>query len=197
MQVGPLQPDGMVRLSAEFRKHFPAYAEGDWFWADHELVIEEFPTTPQPKDISWSDETIRVGLTFAAWTTAQRMGILEDLTRIFGREEILQDLITLTTICGSACAGTCVRTKGRRMESSSGALMQALLKRLFSLWAAGPFAPMPLTIPLRPTASIVSATLLKRASTTSRTRWVAQGWRPRKAPTEASSSSTRWLSPCA
>lgn len=156
MQVGPLQPDGMVRLSAEFREHFPAYAEGDWFWADHELVSEEqfreeFPTTPQPKDISWSDETIRVGLTFAAWTTAQRMGILEDLTRIFGREG----------------------------------------------WAAEPFAPMPLTIPLRPTASIVSATLLKRASTNSRTRWMAQGWRPRKAPTEASSSSTRWLSPCA
>ena len=46
----------MVRLSAEFREHFPAYAEGDWFWADHELVSEEqfreeFPTTPQPKDI--------------------------------------------------------------------------------------------------------------------------------------------------
>ena len=86
MQVGPLQPDGMVRLSAEFREHFPAYAEGDWFWADHELVSEEqfreeFPTTPQPKDISWSDETIRVGLTFAAWTTAQRMGILEDFIR--------------------------------------------------------------------------------------------------------------------
>lgn len=92
MQVGPLQPDGMVRLSAEFREHFPAYAEGDWFWADHELVSEEqfreeFPTTPQPKDISWSDKTIRVGLTFAAWTTAQRMGILEDLTRILAERD--------------------------------------------------------------------------------------------------------------
>lgn len=71
LQVGRLQPDGSVSLSDRFEETFPDYRGKQWFWADRELVSAEefraqFPVERQAKDISWSDESIRVGVTYAA-----------------------------------------------------------------------------------------------------------------------------------
>ena len=68
LQVGRLQQDGSVSLSDRFEETFPDYRGKQWFWADRELVPAEefraqFPVERQAKDISWSDESIRVGVT--------------------------------------------------------------------------------------------------------------------------------------
>ena len=46
-----------------------------------------YPIKKAKKDISWSDETIRVGVTYASWKTAEKMKILDDLTAVFGEEK--------------------------------------------------------------------------------------------------------------
>ena len=92
LQVGRLQQDGSVSLSSQFEETFPDYQGKQWFWADHELVPAEefqtqFPSERQVKDISWSDENIRVGLTYAAWKTAEKAEVFGDLLSIFGEQD--------------------------------------------------------------------------------------------------------------
>ena len=92
VQVGRLLNDGVIRLSSAFEKLFPSYQGQTWYWGDHELVTAKqfqatFPEEKSSKDISWSDETIQVGVTYAAWKVAEKTGILEDLTSVFGDEK--------------------------------------------------------------------------------------------------------------
>ena len=92
LQVGRLQQDGSVSLSDRFEETFPDYRGKQWFWADRELVPAEefraqFPVERQAKDISWSDESIRVGVTYAAWTLAEKAEIFGDLVEIFGERD--------------------------------------------------------------------------------------------------------------
>lgn len=92
IQVGRLQSDSSVRISPTFAELFPDYQTGTWYWADRELVDREtfdqqFPSKPEEADISWSDENIRVGVTYAAWKTAESMGLFADLTKAFGAEK--------------------------------------------------------------------------------------------------------------
>ena len=92
LQVGRLQQDGSVSLSNRFEETFPDYRGKQWFWADRELVSAEefraqFPVERQAKDISWSDESIRVGVTYAAWTLAEKAEIFGDLVEIFGEQD--------------------------------------------------------------------------------------------------------------
>ena len=91
IQVGRLLADGSLSLSSAFEEAFPSFRGQTWFWADHELVSQDefnrrFPTPSRPADISWSDEVIRVGVTYCAWKTAENMGILNDLDEVFGQE---------------------------------------------------------------------------------------------------------------
>lgn len=86
LQVGRLQQDGSVSLSDRFEETFPDYRGKQWFWADRELVSAEefraqFPVERQAKDISWSDESIRVGVTYAAWTLAEKLRFSVILSR--------------------------------------------------------------------------------------------------------------------
>ena len=92
LQVGRLQQDGSVSLSDRFEETFPDYRGKQWFWADRELVPAEefraqFPVERQAKDISWSDESIRVGVTYAAWTLVEKAEIFGDLVEIFGEQD--------------------------------------------------------------------------------------------------------------
>ena len=92
LQVGRLQQDGSVSLSDRFEETFPDYRGKQWFWTDRELVPAEefraqFPVERQAKDISWSDESIRVGVTYAAWTLAEKAEIFGDLVEIFGEQD--------------------------------------------------------------------------------------------------------------
>lgn len=92
VQVGRLQENGSIKLSKGFIERFPDYAEGDWYWGDRELVSEAefratFGSSQAAADISWSSETIQVGVTYAAWTQAADSGLLEDLTAEFGAED--------------------------------------------------------------------------------------------------------------
>ncbi|MDO4938218.1 MAG: hypothetical protein Q4E62_09900 [Sutterellaceae bacterium] len=89
IQVGRLQSDGSIRLSDNFLKRFPSFADDTWFWGDQELLKQpdfqsKFPSTPEKPSIEWSDDNIRVGVTWAGWKYAEAMGILEDLTTAFG-----------------------------------------------------------------------------------------------------------------
>ena len=91
IQVGRLLDNGSIRLSKRFVERFPAYADGQWFWGDKELVsqaqfVEDFPNPPAKPDTSWSDANIQVGVTWAAWQTAVRTGLLDDLEKTFGAE---------------------------------------------------------------------------------------------------------------
>ena len=92
IQVGRLLDDGSIRLSSAFEQTFSSFQGQTWYWADRELVSQQqfeqlFPVKKPKKDISWSDETIRVGVTYAAWKTAEKMKILDDLTAVFGEEK--------------------------------------------------------------------------------------------------------------
>ena len=40
IQVGRLLDDGSIRLSKRLVERFPAYADGQWFWGDKELVSQ-------------------------------------------------------------------------------------------------------------------------------------------------------------
>ena len=95
IQVGRLRSDGSVALSEGFKESFPSFADTTWYWGDHALLPEEefrqqFPQKDSPSDLSWSNEVIRFGSTWAAWETAVHRGILEDLEVIFGNKTARQ-----------------------------------------------------------------------------------------------------------
>lgn len=91
IQVGRLQPDGSVTLSERFTEKFPSFTDKTCFWGDHALLSEDeyrqqFARKSSLKDISWSNDVIRVGSTWAAWETAVKHGILDDLEVVFGTD---------------------------------------------------------------------------------------------------------------
>lgn len=95
IQVGRLRPDGSVTLSEGFKESFPSFADTTWYWGDHALLSEEefrqqFPQKDSLPDLSWSNEVIRFGSTWAAWETAVHRGILEDLEVVFGNKTARQ-----------------------------------------------------------------------------------------------------------
>lgn len=95
IQVGRLRSDGSVALSEGFKESFPSFADTTWYWGDHALLPEEefrqqFPQKDSPPDLSWSNEVIRFGSTWAAWETAVHRGILEDLEVVFGNKTARQ-----------------------------------------------------------------------------------------------------------
>ena len=95
IQVGRLRSDGSVTLSEGFKESFPSFADTTWYWGDHALLPEEefrqqFPQKDSPPDLSWSNEVIRFGSTWAAWETAVHRGILEDLEVVFGNKTARQ-----------------------------------------------------------------------------------------------------------
>lgn len=91
IQVGRLQPDGSVTLSERFTEKFPSFTDKTCFWGDHALLSEDeyrqqFAWKSSLKDISWSNDVIRVGSTWAAWETAVKHGILDDLEVVLGTD---------------------------------------------------------------------------------------------------------------
>ena len=91
VQVGRLLDDGSIRLSKNFVDKFPQYAHQTVFWGDHELLSEEsfseaFVQKPESTDISWSCDTVRIGVSYAAWQFGQNTGIYEDLRSVFGEQ---------------------------------------------------------------------------------------------------------------
>ena len=91
VQVGRLLDDGSIRLSKNFVDKFPQYAHQTVFWGDHELISEEnfseaFVQKPESTDISWSCDTVRIGVSYAAWQFGQNTGIYEDLRSVFGEQ---------------------------------------------------------------------------------------------------------------
>ena len=91
VQVGRLLDDGSIRLSKNFVDKFPQYAHQTVFWGDHELISEEnfseaFVQKPTSTDISWSCDTVRIGVSYAAWQFGQNTGIYEDLRSVFGEQ---------------------------------------------------------------------------------------------------------------
>ena len=91
VQVGRLLDDGSIRLSKNFVDKFPQYAHQTVFWGDHELISEEnfseaFVQKPESTDISWSCDTVRIGVSYAAWQFGQNTGIYEDLRSVFGQQ---------------------------------------------------------------------------------------------------------------
>lgn len=88
IQIGRVQNDNSISLSENFKKKFPAFAQGEWFWGDKELLPREQYNADykqhESKDISWSDDTIRYGVTWAGWEVLRRNQILRDLEDVFG-----------------------------------------------------------------------------------------------------------------
>ena len=46
-----------------------------------------FPADQDAEDISWSDENIRVGVTWAAWQFSLKSGMYEDLKAVCGEKD--------------------------------------------------------------------------------------------------------------
>ena len=41
IQIGRVQNDNSISLSENFKKKFPAFAQGEWFWGEKELLPRE------------------------------------------------------------------------------------------------------------------------------------------------------------
>lgn len=102
--VGRLFDDGHVAPSKAFLESFPQYAGKTVFFGPDKTLVDEqtyrqaFPAspgpTPDPEEHASKDDTLNVGLTWAAETIAEESKILESLVDVFGKE-IARDLLHL------------------------------------------------------------------------------------------------------
>lgn len=99
--AGRLHEDGRIAFGKRFLSDFPSYSETTFFYgADKTLVDEvtyrrDFPENPGPKpdEDNELDETLNIGLTWAAESIAEQSGILSDLKTVFGQDA--DDLLAL------------------------------------------------------------------------------------------------------
>ena len=102
--VGRLFDDGHVAPSKAFLESFPQYAGKTVFFGPDKTLVDEqtyrqaFPAspgpTPDPEEHASKDDTLNVGLTWAAETIAEESKVLESLVGVFGKE-IARDLLHL------------------------------------------------------------------------------------------------------
>lgn len=102
--VGRLFDDGHVAPSKAFLESFPQYAGKTVFFGPDKTLVDEqtyrqaFPAspgpTPDPEEHASKDDTLNVGLTWAAETIAEESKVLESLVDVFGKE-IARDLLHL------------------------------------------------------------------------------------------------------
>lgn len=87
IHVGRLNPDtGEVLLSKNFLEKRPEFAGKRWFYEDNRLVERNGPDETPHADISFKNESVSAGLTWASWMMAKKRFILEDLAFVFGTE---------------------------------------------------------------------------------------------------------------
>ena len=87
--VGRLCPQtGEVRLGKKFLSTHPEFEGKTWFYEDNELVQrdpeiiqEELQNAQQTQ---WRNDCVSVGLGWAAWKQAEKIGLLKDLEEVFG-----------------------------------------------------------------------------------------------------------------
>ena len=94
--VGRLFDDGHVAPSKAFLESFPQYAGRTVFFGPDKTLVDEqtyrqaFPAspgpTPDPEEHASKDDTLNVGLTWAAETIAEESKVLESLVEVFGKE---------------------------------------------------------------------------------------------------------------
>ena len=94
--VGRLFDDGHVAPSKAFLESFPQYAGKTVFFGPDKTLVDEqtyrqaFPAspgpTPDPEEHASKDDTLNVGLTWAAETIAEESKVLESLVEVFGKE---------------------------------------------------------------------------------------------------------------
>ena len=102
--VGRLFDDGHVAPSKAFLESFPQYAGKTVFFGPDKTLVDEqtyrqaFPAspgpTPDPEEHASKDDTLNIGLTWAAETIAEESKVLESLVDVFGKE-IARDLLHL------------------------------------------------------------------------------------------------------
>ena len=102
--VGRLFDDGHVAPSKAFLESFPQYAGKTVFFGPDKTLVDEqtyrqaFPAspgpTPDPEEHASKDDTLNIGLTWAAETIAEESKFLESLVDVFGKE-IARDLLHL------------------------------------------------------------------------------------------------------
>lgn len=89
--VGRLDPqNGQVHMGNKFLSRHPEFVGRTWFYEDNQLVERDAEVVAAELDESssaqWRNESVSVGLCWAAWEQARKSGILDDLTTIFGAE---------------------------------------------------------------------------------------------------------------
>ena len=102
--VWRLFDDGHVAPSKAFLESFPQYAGKTVFFGPDKTLVDEqtyrqaFPESPGPKpapeEHPSKDDTLNVGLTWAAETIAEESKVLESLVEVFGKE-MARDLLHL------------------------------------------------------------------------------------------------------
>ena len=102
--VGRLFDDGHVAPSKTFLESFPQYAGKTVFFGPDKTLVDEqtyrqaFPASPgptsDPEEHDSKDDTLNVGLTWAAETIAEESKVLESLVDVFGKE-MARDLLHL------------------------------------------------------------------------------------------------------
>lgn len=125
--VGVLLPNGRVKVSKKFVEKFPIFAGQDWYYLDHQLVDEGtyFAKTPDPVELATnrdtectdqedaSEEQFEMPVStpevknflpyYALATLAQKTGIVDALTEVFGKDDAMRwrDLAIYQVLSGA------------------------------------------------------------------------------------------------
>lgn len=119
ISVGRLQDDGSIKVAPNFLKTFPDFEGKELYWGVNELLDksefeEQFADREKQPDITWSEDIIRYGVEWACVKIAEQLNILEDLEKVFGKEDA-QTLLNLAYY--RACGGTAMSTYGDWLAS--------------------------------------------------------------------------------
>lgn len=107
--VGRLDPQtGEVHIGKKFLSTHPEFEEKTWFYESNELVNRD-PAVVEVKMAEaernqWRNDCVSVGLGWAAWKQAERIGLLQDLEETFGsyNAKYLLALAIYQLDCGGA-----------------------------------------------------------------------------------------------
>ena len=99
---------GEVRIGKKFLSTHPQFEGKTWFYEGNELVERDAEVVEaeliNAEQTQWRNDCVSVGLGWAAWKQAEKIGLLEDLEEAFGRDNA-RNLLALAIYqldCGGA-----------------------------------------------------------------------------------------------
>lgn len=107
--VGRLDPQtGEVRIGKKFLSTHPEFEGKSWYYESNQLVERDIEAVQKELELAeqtqWRNDCVSIGLGWAAWKQAEKIGLLNDLQEVFGRDNAryLLALAIYQLDCGAA-----------------------------------------------------------------------------------------------